>query len=226
MTCSPSVLLLAGSGWEWYIDTVELFSLNLTCPSYDLPNMPIWNYRHSLDYVDGRIFMCGGHDGNQDCWEMNENNTWDENPHKLIHPRNSHTSAVVGSKLFLIGGDGDPTTSEVLDVTKSSGWEPGFKLHEAVDEACAATLSDGRVAVLGSWRRPILSLSHKHDGAIIYNVEDGSAEHIPHMSVQRKSFGCAAFTRNGKDYIIATGGYQTQSSIIGKAMEIMDIIFL
>ena len=59
LICSPSVLLMAGSAWQWDIQTVELFSLNLSCPSWHLLDMPIWNFGHSLDYVDGQIFMCG-----------------------------------------------------------------------------------------------------------------------------------------------------------------------
>merc|ERR1711892_206701 len=148
------------------------------------------------------------------CWEMNQNNTWEESPNKLIHPRAGHISAVVGSRLFLIGGGGDETSSEVLDVTKSSGWEPGFNLKEDVTEACAVTLSDGRVAVLGSWRKPLLTFS-KHCGVIVYNVDDGSSKSLPHMSVQRKVLGCAAFTKNGKEYLMATGGYEKTSSVIG-----------
>merc|ERR1711892_1592891 len=218
LICSPSVLLLAGSGWQPYIDKVELFSLNLTCPTYNLPDLPIWSFGHSLDYVDGHIILCGSsweQSRINVCWEMNQNNTWEESPNKLIHPRAGHISAVVGSRLFLIGGGGDETSSEVLDVTTSTGWEQGFNLKEDVNEACAVTLSDGRVAVLGSWRKPFLSFSHKHDGVIIYDVNDGSHESLPHMSVQRKVFGCGAFTKNGKEYLMATGGYEKPSSVIG-----------
>ena len=110
MICSPSVLLLAGSGWEPYIDKVELFSLNLTCPTYNLPDLPIWSFGHSLDYVDGHIILCGSsweQSRVNVSWEINQNNTWDESPNKLIHPRAGHISGVVGSRLFLIGGGGD-----------------------------------------------------------------------------------------------------------------------
>jgi len=217
MTCSPSVLLMAGSGLQSYIDSVELFSPALTCPTTSLPDLPVWSFGHSLDYVDGQVLMCGSKwesDMYTTCWTMKEDNTWEEAPDRLLHPRDSHTSAVVGSQLYLIGGYQDPTTTEVLDMTNPGGWSPGFSLAEDVEEGCSVTLSDGRVAVLGGWRSILLGLSHKHDGVRIYSME-GRVETLPHMTVERKWLGCGLFTRDGKEYLIATGGYQTQSSVIG-----------
>ena len=161
--------------------------------------------------------MCGSKwepDRYTTCWVMKEDNTWEEDPHKLLHPRDSHTSAVVGAQLYLIGGYQDPATTEVLDMSKPGGWSPGFSLAEDVEEGCSVTLSDGRVAVLGGWRSILLGLSHKHDGVRIYSME-GGVETLPHMTVERKLLGCGVFSRGGEEYLIATGGYQTQSSVIG-----------
>merc|ERR1711872_42766 len=219
LVCSQdSVLMMAGSGWQDFIDSVELFSPSHTCPSPNLPDLPVWNFGHTLDYVEGQILLCGSSwepDRYNTCWKMKEDNTWEEMEEKLLHPRDNHISAVVGSRLFLIGGNQDRTSTEVLDLNKPGGWEPGFKLSEDVEEGCSVTLSGGRVAVLGSWRKTFLGLSHSHDGVIIYNVETGAVEHLPHMTVERKMLGCAAFIRGGVEYLIATGGYQTQSSVIG-----------
>merc|ERR1711936_995130 len=132
LTCSPSVLLLAGSAWSPLMNKVDLLTLNLTCPTYSLPDMPFWSFGHSLDYVDGHIMICGSHwSDEQACWEMNENNTWDASPNRLTSHRDTHTSAVVGSKLFLIGGEGNDGSTEVFDFTKSMEWEQGFPLLES-----------------------------------------------------------------------------------------------
>ena len=129
---------------------------------------------------------------------MNEDYTWAMSLDRLNQPRINHASAVVGSKLFLIGGEGDQTSTEVMDLKQSTAWQPGFELKEDLVEGCAVTLSDGRVAVLESWRSilgPLIPLWFEHDGAIIYDMEDGSVQHLPHMNVGRKSLGCLSFNK-------------------------------
>ena len=176
LICSPSVLLVSGSAWQLNIQAVELFSLNLSCPSWHLPDMPIWNFGHSLDYVDGNIFLCCSDwysSENDACWVMNEDYTWAMSLYRLNQPRNNHASAVVGSKLFLIGGEGDKKSTEVMDLQQSTSWQPGFEMIEDLVEGCAVILSDGRVAVLGRWRSilgPLIPLWFEDDGSIIYNM--------------------------------------------------------
>ena len=212
LKCSPSILLLAGSGWSPLINKVSLFSLNLTCPTKSLPDMPEWNFGHTLDYVDGNIIMCGSDwDRNlyHTCYIMVENNTWEVLPYKLNKARKLHNSAVFGSRLFMIGGSHDSSKSntEVIDLTESVGWKSGFDLIQSVYEGCTVSLSDGRIAVLGGQVTAGDTAVSMHHGVIIYNSEDGHIQQLPHMAVPRKEFGCAAFTKNGSEFIMATGGY-------------------
>ena len=213
MICSPSVMLMVGSGYEYFIDSVELLSIDLVCPSYHLPSIPFWNFGHSLDYVDGRIIMCGSAWSTERknlCYEMTDDYEWVEMQEKMIGEHSDPTSAVVGSELIIF----TESSGQVLDLTASQGWEERFHLKEESSEVCAVTLSDGRVAVLGSWRRSLLS--HHHDGAYLYNANDGKAEKLPHMTTERKAPGCAAFMKDEKEFIIVTGGYLKPNSIIGE----------
>ena len=101
---------------------------------------------------------------------MNEDYTWAMSLDRLNQPRINHASAVVGSKLFLIGGEGDQKSTEVMDLQQSTSWQPGFEMIEDLVEVFAVILSDGRVAVLGRWRSilgPLIPLWFEDDGAII-----------------------------------------------------------
>merc|ERR1719154_34315 len=219
LTCSPSVLLITGSTIGFTLCSVELYTVNLTCPMKRLPDNELnFGYSgHSLDYVDGRIISCVP---KGKCMEMLPDNTWVELPNRPLNYASAQ--AVVRSKLFLIGGRGgnwnygngnNANSSQMLDLKESEEWKEGFKLKEHTNYGCAVTLSDERVAVVGTYRSgSLLPDMMKYDGVHIYNVEDGSVGLLKHLSIGRREMGCTAYVKDGKEYILVAGGWLEESS--------------
>ena len=213
LICSPSILLLTGNTYGGSLDSVEIVTLNMTCPEKLLPNSGIYDFGHSLDYVDGHIYLCGaGFSGGGDvCWEMLIDNTWVELPSRLFTKRDRQAHSVVRSKLFQIGGSkSDQIFTQVLDLKESEEWNLGFLLKESTNMGCAVTLSDERVAVLGSTRWD--SLIPLFDGVNIYDVEDGTSVQLKHLAIGRKAMGCTSYVKNGKEYILTAGGFELETS--------------
>ena len=150
-------------------------------------------------------------------------NTWAELPNRLLFNNtygDSAVHAVVRSKLFQIGGGSkniggqstDALFTQVLDLNESEEWKLGFVLKEITDQGCAVTLSDERVAVLGSWR---LLFPYLLDGVHVYDVEDGTSVQLKHLGIGRKALGCTSYVKNRKEYILAAGGLQLEGGCFG-----------
>ena len=166
MTCTEAVALITGGWLANDHRSVEVYSNNIQCNQL-LPDLPEERLDHTLDYVDGRILLCGGYNTGKSCLEMN-NNTFSWNNHSyLSEGRYYFDSIVSGGQLLLVGGIGSPYTTESSTPRISSNWTNGFDLVEGTEDHCVVKISQQQFIVTGGY------YYGRH--VVKYDISDGSS---------------------------------------------------
>jgi len=193
--CEPSVVLVAGG--DQALQQVEVYSSSTNSCRFSLPSLPGLYSDHSLDYVDGRVLLCGGSSSSKECLTLLPDLSWA--PHSnLTQDRAHQTSAVRRNSLLLLGGE-DSSTEEW---TSRTGWVASESLPEAASiDGCAARLSASEILLTGGHLCPTCSF--------ILDQETGEWKRVGDLHEARSSHGCASYINpeDGKVRVLVAGGW-------------------
>ena len=196
MSCVESVLLITGG--DGGLEFVELYSSTNSCVTA-LPYLPDLRDKHSVDYVDGEVLLCGGYSSQGTCLTLQLNNTWSKHSN-LTAERYSHSSAVHKSDLYLIGG-GSSSTSEVWMHNNSPNdkWQFAWDVTDGTLDGCMVTTGADTAIVTGG---------HECNKCVYqYNLGTGQRTQLQSMYEGRSSHGCSVFQFDGDEHVLVAGGW-------------------
>jgi len=206
--CDETRLLVTG-GYDGYAPwTAEVW--DPSCDNVTLPDLPDYRFYHSLDYVDGKVMLCGGEfvvgPPTAFCYSLGPDLQW--LPHtNLTTDRFSHASAVSWGKLSLIGGAfmDHSYSSESIYPAFQATWTPGFNLTEVSFTPCSVMINEEQMVLLGG---SAASASH----ALLYNLTSGQSSRLEDMLVPRLGqHGCSLLRNETWSGVLVAGGVNSES---------------
>jgi len=201
---AEEAILLSG-GYKNYaaLTSVEVFSPS-TGKSCSLPSLPWQRTGHTMD----SLLVCGGgypdHKGTT-CLTFSSGK-W-MTSHSLVEKRRHHTSwKTEEGVVMLMGGEGSPTTSELVQMGGEQG-EPSFPMQYKTVLACSmADLTSPTVIITGG-------RGHGEFSGTLETVSRygtlGFIEDLPSLVVRRYWHGCGSYLReaDGTQVFLVAGGY-------------------
>jgi len=179
----------------------------------------------TLNYVNSQVLMCGGWGGGRKTcsrfYPDSGTGSWNET-YALSEQyigRETHMSVILGDKLYLIGGDNEPKTTEYIEVCKSHRAQPGISLASESYRGCAVSISHDTFVVVGGASSDCGN-SHYACGkrtVIAYNITSKSHYELPNLRYARMDHDCVMYRdRKTEDvFILVTGGRYEGESAMG-----------
>jgi len=193
ITCEKAVLLVTGG--DGALAEVELYTRSNNSCNLTLPRLPNPRNKHSVDWVNGHVVLCGGYTSESNCLILQQNNTWTNHSH-LNHDRYSHVSSIYKSDLYLIGGPASDTIDKFEH--KNQEWQEAGSFQDGTD-GCAVSINNVEIVVTGG---------HGCEKcAFRYNLETGVKTQLSNMHDGRTSHGCTFYQYDGDDYVLVAGGW-------------------
>jgi hypothetical protein len=200
----------------------QLNSSLLAASPLELPLLPDAVDSFGAAEHDGWLYVYGGHQGAPDqqsaknvsrhfvrC-QLSKPDAWEELP--LDEPRQNHALVSCGEYLYRIGGAGashaDTTLCSVDDFVRfdpeTKKWTR-LKSLPAPRSAHDAIADEGKIYVVGGWRRDGENLRDWHDSALVYDTNDGEDatwQSLPIPSFRRRDLAVTTW----QNCIWAIGG--------------------
>jgi len=176
--------------------------------------MPVSKWAFGAEVVNGKLYIIGGgvltdadldHAaavGSVEVYDF-ETNTWDQSRTPMPTPRNYSGTAVVGDKIYVIGGhkaDGSPYATKIIESydTESDTWETGKATMDRGHMGSGTVALDGKIYVIGCWDSEV-SYAQSME---IYDIETDTWEYGPSLPFPSGLMSCDIVN----DKIIITGG--------------------
>jgi len=159
------------------------------------------------------VLFCGGRDTEgtirDDCINYNITSSMWEYHSTLESPREEGASAVVGGKMFIIGGiiDGDQSFSVETWNQEQNSWEPSEDMPEVRVRFCAAAVDARFLAVIGG----------EMDGEVLDTMKTFDLEtkewrtQAQTLKIARKDHACVATRLDDEEGILVTGGVDAEN---------------
>jgi len=191
-----------------------------------LPDLPADRNFNTLDYIEGKLVLCGGdvmpsQRHGLSCLHLTQVYEWsgwkELDPQggekvTLTEKRYSHTSWKSPGGLLMIGGAGSPTTTEFVktnieedpeeeeeaedDKPKKPRNVYGFSMEHQVQDACGISVEDTYILTGGYNTRRHVTM---------YNIS-GNFWELPQLNTGRWSHGCGYYVRESQAILVVAGG--------------------
>lgn len=194
LACEEAVALVTGG--DQALQLTEVYSSTNSCSSA-LPSLPSLFTKHTVDYVDGQVLLCGGSTSGGLCVTLTPDLTWTKHSN-LTTKRSQQASGVFRRSLSLLGG-GDSSTETWEAAT---GWARGETLPQDVPiDACATRISPSEVLVVGGRLCPACTF--------VYSWLTGEWRRVGDLKEGRTSHGCTTYTslEDGGLRVLVAGGW-------------------
>ncbi len=155
----------------------EVFDLNTGKSCQDLAPFPIEINGAIGETVKGFPLICGGRDGSneqQGCYLL-KNNAWSKIGDMREARRFASMLLLANNTLWILGGTGSPSTSELLDLDSNGAitqQTKGPDLPEPSSGHCAVRYEHSKAILMGGWFK---------NKTYIYNLEAGSWTEGPQL---------------------------------------------
>ena len=173
----------------------------------EMPNMPENRYAHTVDEINGKIYVAGGGDHEGGLFPATalvydrSTEIWDTIPLYNNILRNCHNSCVVNGKLYVVGGNNGiktVSTMEVLDPITNQ-WDSIASMPTDRGLAACAVVNN-TIYVIGGVRGYLNALDFTGlDTVEAYDINSGQWTSKARMPTKR--WGCTAVAFNGKIYV-------------------------
>ena len=163
----------------------------------------------SAGYVDGYVIMCGGRTMSgpvSSCMKYNlERETWSQHS-SLTMPRERAAMAVLGSQVFIMGGEG-LTSVEVLGSVLETVWLPGPELPFILSRSCAVSTGSAIILAGGytnmSSTSMVMSLTREQGWTMLESMKEARREHA-----------CLYVEMEGRKGMLVTGGVGQDEDVL------------
>jgi len=194
LACEEAVALVTGG--DQALQLTEVYSSTNSCSS-SLPSLPSLFAKHTVDYVDGQVLLCGGSTSGGLYTTLTPDLSWSK-PSNLTTKRSKQASGVFRRSLTLFGGS-DSSTETWEGIT---GWTIGDPLPQDVPiDACAARISPTEVLLVGGRLCPACTF--------LYSWLTGEWRRVGDLREGRTSHGCTTYTspEDGGLRVLVAGGW-------------------
>eukprot|EP00091_Calanus_sinicus_P021065 TRINITY_DN6067_c0_g1_i4.p1 TRINITY_DN6067_c0_g1~~TRINITY_DN6067_c0_g1_i4.p1 ORF type:complete len:586 (+),score=185.77 TRINITY_DN6067_c0_g1_i4:106-1758(+) len=187
--CSSAKVVIGGCSVLTNETILQISDSTETCRIPPLPGTDnSCHTGYTLDFVDGTLLSCGGYQDPDKCLKFSySTKKWVEAA-ELNVPRGDSSSVVIGSKIYIIGGEGTPKIETVefnisVDSFEST-LDSNLITYDVAGDCMVAISSD-----------TILTLTA--DNFFSYNVSDGVADDLelpPATKLHKNRLPCSTYT--------------------------------
>ena len=188
--------MLGGSGLDSGVGTSVEFWSEVKCA---LPDLSRGMYSPSVNFIQDSIVACYDYS----C-DMLQDGMWVKVADTL-YTRNSHSSAVIGEQILLVGGGNSPTMTEVVNVNGGEVRE-GFSLDPGRTHHCSVQITATSIVIIGGWDTESSSRVTLYEGI----DEEGTPQELPDLLTRRSGHGCGQYT---------AGQYQVMEAMVPHSLQ-------
>jgi len=141
--------------------------------------------------------------------------------HPTLETRYYHSSAVLGTDLFLIGGEG-VSGSELMPLFGEN--RPGFSIGEGRENHCTIKAGENSLVITGGRDTPtqVTEYSGLVEGQVQVQVQvqvqgqvqPASSRELPSLKTGRSHHACGYYTKSGSKMLIVTGGNTKDKTVL------------
>jgi len=190
----PGFIITGGDSLDKKAEVLNPF-IGLSCPLPDLAE-EMWGHSHCGNLLFRK----------QSCLKMNPTGSFSPTSVSLLQKRGGHLCWSLpggGGEVMLLGGEGSPTTTEIVSADGSStrrSWDLKYKTQLA----CGVEVDWAFIVTGGAdWYAPDRALN----SVVRYNSQ-GVSEDLPSLTVRRYNHACGSYLDdNGQRVVLVTGGF-------------------
>ena len=154
-----------------------------------------------------KIILCGGYGQNDNRCLQFKNGKWSYF-NSLKHYRQYSTIVSMKNSVYLIGGEGSPTTSEILSFNETV-WKNGPTVPDrSISNACGARISEDKLLIIGGFSDSELGSTQ----ILMLNTYDNTWQNEDLIFLEHGRYDHACVVYNDK--IIITGGSGNDAALI------------
>ena len=187
-----------------------------------LPDITEQRSDSTLDYVNSQVLICGGWGSRRDTCSFfipgQGSSSWNSSYYNMLARREDHKSVVLGGKLYLLGGDNTPLTTEYIEPCTSTTAKQGIPLVSKSSGACAVAITHDTFALIGGSDFSCGSYSGCGSrSGMVYNITSGTHYSLPEMKYARMNHDCVMFKdpKTREKFILVTGGRFEGKNYVG-----------